>query len=127
MDTHEPNPKPDASRPDVMITAARAATGAIAVALLAFGLSKVRSIIILLLLALTFAAAIRPGVEWLHRKRVPEPLAIFFSLGIGVFILFFWLAVPPAVHRSGTHSSSLPAPPRPSPARPASGMTCSCG
>lgn len=30
----------------------------------AFGLWKMRSIVILLLLELTFAAAIRPGVEW---------------------------------------------------------------
>jgi predicted PurR-regulated permease PerM len=87
-------------RPDVLVAAARAAAGAIGVAPIAFGLWKVRSIIVLLLLALTFAAAIRPGVEWLHRRRVPEPLAIllFFVLGIGTFALFFWLAVPPALH-----------------------------
>jgi predicted PurR-regulated permease PerM len=110
MATQEPSPKAEASRPDVMVTAARAATGAIAVAVLAFGLWKVRSIIILLLLALTFAAAIRPGVEWLHRKRVPEALAIFlfFVLGIGIFILFFWLAVPPALHQL-RHALAQPA------------------
>jgi predicted PurR-regulated permease PerM len=84
-----------------MITAARAAAGAIAVAAIAFGLWKVRSIIILLLLSLTFAAAMRPGVEWLRRRKVPEPLAIlsFFVLVLGTFVLFFWLAVPPAVHQ----------------------------
>jgi predicted PurR-regulated permease PerM len=87
-------------RPDVMVTAARAAAGAIGVAAIAFGLWKVRSIVILLLLALTFAAAMRPGVEWLHRRKVPEPLAIlsFFVLVLGTFALFFWLAVPPALH-----------------------------
>jgi predicted PurR-regulated permease PerM len=110
MATQEPSPKPEASRPDVMVTAARAATGAIAVAAIAFGLWRVRSIIILLLLSLTFAAAIRPGVEWLHRKRVPEPLAIllFFVFGIGIFILFFWLAVPPALHQL-RHALAQPA------------------
>jgi predicted PurR-regulated permease PerM len=91
----------DASRPDVAGNAARAAVAVIAVAALAFGLWKVRSIVILLLLALTFAAAMRPGVEWLRSRRVPQPLAIlcFFLLVIGVFVGFFWLAVPPAVHQ----------------------------
>jgi AI-2 transport protein TqsA len=86
---------------DILYTAARATAGAIAVAALAFGLWKVRSIVILLLLALTFAAAIRPGVEWLHRRKVPEPLAIlaFFVLVLGSIGLFFWLAVPPALHQ----------------------------
>jgi predicted PurR-regulated permease PerM len=84
-----------------MRTAARAAVGAIAVAAIAFGLWKVRSIVILLLLALTFAAAMRPGVDWLRRRRVPEPLAIlfFFVLVLGLIGVFFWLAVPPALHQ----------------------------
>ena len=88
---------------DVARTAARAAAAAIGVAAIAFGLWKVRSIVILLLLALTFAAAMRPGVEWLRRRRVPEPLAIlfFFVLVLGVFGLFFWLAVPPALRELG--------------------------
>ena len=84
-----------------MLTGARAATGAVVVLAIAFGLWRVRTIIVLLLLALTFAAAIRPGVEWLHRKKVPAPLAIlcFFAFGLGVFVLFFWLAIPPALHQ----------------------------
>ena len=110
METPEPSVGPETSRPDVLITAARAAVGVILVAAIAFGLWKVRTIIILLLLALTFAAAIRPGVEWLHKHRVPEPLAIFcfFLLGIGTFVLFFWAAVPPAVHEL-RHALSQPA------------------
>jgi predicted PurR-regulated permease PerM len=99
MATRGPSPAPEVRRPDVALTAARAAAGAIAVAALAFGLWKVRSIIVLLLLALTFAAAMRPGVEWLRRHRVPGPRAIFSFIFIvlGTFALFFWLAVPPAV------------------------------
>lgn len=40
-------------------------------------------------------------MEWLRRKGVPGPLAIlaFFLLVLGTFALFFWLAVPPAVHQ----------------------------
>jgi predicted PurR-regulated permease PerM len=94
----EPNPT-SASAPDPMRTAARAAVGVIAVTAIAFGLWKVRSIIILLLLALTFAAAMRPGVEWFRRRKVPEPLAIlfFFVLVLGLIGIFFWVAVPPAL------------------------------
>jgi predicted PurR-regulated permease PerM len=57
--------------------------------------------VILLLLALTFAAAIRPGVEWMRRHRVPQPAAILsFFLAVGaVVVLFFWAAVPPALHQ----------------------------
>jgi predicted PurR-regulated permease PerM len=88
-------------RQDVALTAAKAAAGAIAVVALAFGLWRVRSIVILLLLALTFAAAIRPGVDWLRRRGVPQSLAIgvFFVGVLGAFGLFFWLAIPPALHQ----------------------------
>jgi predicted PurR-regulated permease PerM len=88
---------------DVTLTAAKAAAGATAVFAVAFGLWRVRSIVILLLLALTFAAAIRPGVEWLRRRGVPESASIlvFFVAGLGTLGLFFWLAVPPALHQLG--------------------------
>jgi predicted PurR-regulated permease PerM len=74
---------------------------AVAVGAFVFGLWKVRSVVILLLLALTFAAAIRPGVQWLERRRFPQPAAIFsFFLLVGaVIVLFFWAAVPPAIHQ----------------------------
>jgi predicted PurR-regulated permease PerM len=97
---------PERSRPasretDIGRTAAKAATAALAVAAIAFGLWQVRSIVILLLLALTFAAAMRPGVEWFQRRRVPESMAIlfFFVLVLGIVGMFFWLAVPPAIHQ----------------------------
>jgi predicted PurR-regulated permease PerM len=100
METDEPIAKRGAPRTDVALTAARATAGAIAVAAVAFGLWQVRDLIVLLLLALTFAAAMRPGVEWLRSRRVPGALAIlsFFILVFGIFALFFWLAVPPALH-----------------------------
>ena len=98
-----------ASRGDVMRTAAKASVAGVAVVAIAFGLWRVRSIIVLLLLALTFAAAIRPGVEWLTRRRVPEAAAIlvFFVGVLGTLGLFFWLAVPPALHQLG-HALSQP-------------------
>jgi predicted PurR-regulated permease PerM len=88
---------------DVVRVAVAATAAALAVVVLAFGLWQVRSIIILLLLALTFAAAIRPGVEWLQQHRFPQSAAIlvFFVTGLGVIGLFCWLAVPPALHQIG--------------------------
>jgi putative heme transporter len=86
---------------DAARLAARATAGALAVVALGVAVWHLRSMVILLLLALTFAAAIRPGVEWLHRRRVPQPLAIlsFFLLVGCLLVLFFWLAVPPALHQ----------------------------
>jgi predicted PurR-regulated permease PerM len=83
--------------------AATATAASLAVAALAFGVWQVRGVVILLLLALTFAAAIRPGVEWLQRHRVPQAGAIlvFFVAVLGAIGLFVWLAVPPALHQIG--------------------------
>jgi predicted PurR-regulated permease PerM len=94
-----PNGRTRADR-DVVLLVAKATVAALAVGAIGFGLWKVRSVVILLFLALTFAAAIRPGVEWLQRHRLPQPAAILsFFLGVGaVIVLFFWAAVPPALH-----------------------------
>jgi predicted PurR-regulated permease PerM len=79
---------------------AKASAAALGVVAVAFGLWQVRSIVILLLLALTFAAAIRPGVERLEQRRVPQSLAIalFFLGTFAIIVAFFWLAIPPALH-----------------------------
>ncbi len=86
---------------DFTIRVAKATAAALAVVALAFGVWQVRSVLILLLLALTFAAAIRPGVEWLGRHRTPESVAILlhFLVFSGAVALFVWLAVPPALHQ----------------------------
>lgn len=91
-------PAPDR---DPVRLAAKVAVVVLAVGAVAFGLWQVRSVVILLLLALTLAAAIRPGVEWLQRHRFPQPAAILsFFLAVGaIIVLFFWAAVPPALHQ----------------------------
>ncbi len=93
---------------DVTLLVAKATAAAIAVGAIALGIWQVRTVVIMLLLALTFAAAIRPGVEWLHRRRVPEPVAILFFLlvVVGVVFFFFWVAIPPALHQVG-HALNL--------------------
>jgi len=86
---------------DLVRVVAKGTAAAIGVAAVAFGLWQVRSVVILLFLALTFAAAIRPGVEWLRRHHFPQPAAIgsFFVAVGAVIFLFFWAAVPPALHQ----------------------------
>ena len=88
---------------DLVVRVAQATAAALAVTALAFGIWQVRSVLILLLLAMTFAAAIRPGVEWLQRHRVPESLAILVHFAVvgGAFALLLWIAVPPALHQIG--------------------------
>ncbi|HET6944963.1 MAG TPA: AI-2E family transporter [Gaiellaceae bacterium] len=102
----EPDDAATPSRPaapdrDPVRLAAKVAVVVLAVGGVAFGLWQVRSVVILLLLALTLAAAIRPGVEWLQRHRFPQPAAILsFFLAVGtIIVLFFWAAVPPALHQ----------------------------
>ncbi len=79
-------------------------TALLAVGAIGFGLWRVRDVVVLLLLALTFAAAIRPGVEWLQRHHFPQAAAILsFFIAVGaVIVLFFWAAVPPAVRQIQT-------------------------
>src|SRR5689334_25403819 len=96
---------------DFTLRAAKATAAALAVAGLAFAVWEVRTVLILLLLALTLAAAIRPGVEWLGRHRVPESVAIllhFLVVG-GAIALFVRLAVPPALHQIGHALDTPPA------------------
>jgi predicted PurR-regulated permease PerM len=88
---------------DLTLRVAKATAAALAVVALAAGIWQVRGILILLLLAVTLAAAIRPGVEWLGEHRVPQWLGIllhFLVVG-GVVALLLWLAVPPALHQIG--------------------------
>jgi predicted PurR-regulated permease PerM len=88
---------------DLTVRVAKATAAALAVGALAFGIWQVRSVLVLLLLALTLAAAIRPGVEWLRRHRVPVSVAILlhFVVVSGAVALLVWLAVPPALHQIG--------------------------
>ena len=98
MDAPEPAP---ASDRDLTLRVAKATAAALGVIGLAYALWQVRSVLILLLLALTFAASIRPGVDWLVARHVPQSLAIllhFLVMGAAI-ALFITLAVPPALHQ----------------------------
>jgi predicted PurR-regulated permease PerM len=85
-----------------MDTARKALTFAavtVAVVAVALALWKIRLVIALLFVALTIAAAMRPGVEWLHARRVPRVVGVLlhYLALLGVFAVLVWLIVPQAV------------------------------
>jgi predicted PurR-regulated permease PerM len=84
---------------EVTLLVAKATAAALGVAALGFALWQVRTVLILLFLSVTLAAAIRPSVEWLGRHRVPQSLGILvhFLFAIAALGLLVWFAVPPAL------------------------------
>jgi predicted PurR-regulated permease PerM len=84
-------------------TARRAATATIvvlAIVVAALALWKIRIVIALLLFGVVIASAMRPSVEWLHRRwRIPRSLGVLihYLAVLGVIALFLWLVVPRAV------------------------------
>jgi predicted PurR-regulated permease PerM len=91
----------------------------------ALALWKLRVVIALLFVAFIVAAAIRPGVEWLHARRVPRAAGVLlhYLALVAVFALLVWLIVPQAisevqhalggksaaeeVHQAAAHSEGL--------------------
>jgi predicted PurR-regulated permease PerM len=83
-------------------TARKAAVATIVViAIVAFTLAlwQLRVLVSLFLLGLVIAAAMRPGVEWLRRHRVPGAIGIglHYLVLLGLIALFLWLVVPRAI------------------------------
>src|SRR3984893_3464928 len=89
---------------------------------LALALWKIKVVIALIFLGFIVAAAMRPGVDWLHRRaRVPRGFGVLihYVALAGAIALFLWLVVPPAInqvqqaigstslHQQATHSSGI--------------------
>jgi predicted PurR-regulated permease PerM len=71
----------------------------IGVVVAALALWELRLLIALLFLAFIVAAAMRPGVDWLNRRRVPRGVgvAIHYLALAGFVALLLWLVVPRAI------------------------------
>ena len=84
-------------------TARRAATAtlvALSIIVAALALWKIKAVIALLLLGFILAAAMRPGVDWLHKRwRVPRGVGVFvhYIVLFGLIALVLWLVVPRAI------------------------------
>jgi predicted PurR-regulated permease PerM len=72
---------------------------AVAVIAGALALWHLKVLVALLLLALVISSAVRPGVEFLHRHRIPRALgvAIHYVAFLAVIALLLWLIVPRAL------------------------------
>lgn len=72
---------------------------ALGIVVVALALWKVRLVVMLLFLAFTIAAAMRPGVDALKRRGVPRSIGILihYAVLLGVIGLFLWLVVPQAI------------------------------
>jgi predicted PurR-regulated permease PerM len=82
----------------------------VGVVALALALWKLRLVISLLFFAFIIAAAMRPGVDALHRKGVPRPLGVAVHyVALAVLIgLFLWQVVPQAIDEVQKAAGSLP-------------------
>ena len=84
----------------------------LAIVVLAVALWELRLIGALLFLAIVVAAAMRPGIEALARRRVPRSIgvAVHYVALVGLFALFVWLVVPLALKQieSALGVSGLP-------------------
>jgi predicted PurR-regulated permease PerM len=94
-------------------TAKRAFVGAlvvVAVVAVAIALWKLKLVIALLFLAFIIAAAMRPGVDALHRRRVPRSVGILLHyLGVAAVIgLLLWAIVPRAITQVQEAIGDLP-------------------
>ncbi len=72
---------------------------ALSIVIAALVLWKIRIVIALLFLGVIVAAAMRPGIEWLHKRaRLPRGVGVLIHYAglIGVAALFLWLVVPSA-------------------------------
>jgi predicted PurR-regulated permease PerM len=72
---------------------------AAAVVVAILGLWKLKVVVSLLFLAFTLAAAMRPGIEWLHERRVPRAVGVgmHYAVLAAAVGLLLWIAVPRAI------------------------------
>jgi predicted PurR-regulated permease PerM len=90
------------SEPDrrsVARTALIASVVGVLVIVAALALWELKLVIALLFLAVTLAAAMRPGVDWLAERKVPRSLGVLlhYLVLLGLIALFLWFVLPPLI------------------------------
>ncbi len=88
-------------------TARRAAVATLVaggIVVLALALWKLRLVVALLFAAAIIAAAMRPGVEWLYRRRIPRVVGVLLHYAVLLAIVAgaLWLIVPRALDQVDT-------------------------
>ncbi len=76
----------------------------------AIALWKLRVLVALLFLSLMIASAMRPGVDWLARYRVPRIAGILlhYAAILGLVALVLWFVVPQLLHEVESAIGSVP-------------------
>jgi predicted PurR-regulated permease PerM len=76
----------------------------------AYGIYRVRSIVVLVVIALFLSISIDPVVRWLTRRGMPRPTAVAVVFGVLVLLsaAFIWSLVPPIVDQGGRLIHQLP-------------------
>ena len=102
----------DESLPDIARLTLVGGLVVLAVTAATLALWEARTVMLLLFLAYTLGAAMRPGVDRLARAGVPRALALVghFALFLALVVLLLWLIVPVAVDQ--TQEALADAPPR---------------
>ncbi|HEV7896398.1 MAG TPA: AI-2E family transporter [Planosporangium sp.] len=90
--------------------AAAAALGVLVVLLTGYALYSVRSILVLVLIALFVAVSLDPAVRWLVKRGLGRPTAVTLVIlfVLTVFGIFIWSIVPPLVDQGGKLFADLP-------------------
>jgi predicted PurR-regulated permease PerM len=90
--------------------AAAATLGVLLVLLSGYALYAVRSILVLVVVALFIAVSLDPAVRWLVRKGLGRPAAVTVVIlfVLALFGIFIWSIVPPLVDQGGKLLSDLP-------------------
>jgi len=94
----------------VLRWAAAGTLGVLIVLLAAYGVYIVRSILVLVFIALFLAVSLDPPVRWLIKKGVPRSFAVTILVAVLVALLgvFMWSIVPPMVDQGGKLLTDLP-------------------
>jgi predicted PurR-regulated permease PerM len=82
----------------------------VGVVVLALALWKLRVLVALILLGFVIAAAMRPGVDALHRRGIPRGVgvAVHYVALAGLVALFLWFVVPRAVNQISEAVGTVP-------------------
>jgi len=84
--------------------------GVLLVLLGAYGIYRIRDIVVLVVIALFLSISIEPVVRWLTQRRMPRPtaVAIVFVALVVLSAVFIWSLVPPIVDQGGRLIHDLP-------------------
>jgi predicted PurR-regulated permease PerM len=110
-ETAEPMPVADRVPPGLVFRWAAAATlGVLVVLLTGYALYTVRSILVLVVIALFVAVSLDPAVRWLIKRGLGRPAAVTIVIlfVLTLFGVFIWSIVPPLVEQGGKLFSDLP-------------------